>query len=135
MTEVSLEELIKLAGNADKIGSSATSISEVLESADKFLKQGDQIVAFIEKLEQRPSVSMFIRAYADKQKLSVEPLSKPAGSSSEKIVEVGIKPASETHEAMYRELNNISEADLKKMLEAQKQQSKGSAESILDRKI
>lgn len=110
MAELDFEQLVKLAENP-QTKETAMSVNDIIKNLDGFLKQGDQIVNFIEKLEQRPSISLLIRQAADKNKLSLEPLSKPI-----QTVEVGVKASSPTHEEMYKELNKIPEEQLKEMI-------------------
>lgn len=118
--ELDFEKLVKLteASTNPQIESNALSVSDVLKQSDNILKNIDKLFELVDKIERSPLISTVARAQFQKAGIEVKPLI----TENIKYVEVGVKPASETHKAMFEQLNSMSEDQLKENLKKYQEQ-------------
>lgn len=113
--ELDFEQLVKLseASTNPQVQANVLSVTDLLKSGNELFNNIEKIFALLERAERSPLISGVVRAQAGKAGVSLEPLNK---EPMIKIVEVGVKPVSETHKAMFEELNKMDEATLKENL-------------------
>lgn len=120
MAELDFSQLMSMAKSPEtnKTLSTIDSIMKQMDNIEKIIKNVD---SFIQVIEKSPSLSAAVRIAAKQNDVSLSPLRpdlppvQPVVPVKE-IVQVGVKPASVTHEAMYAELQNIPEDQLKEMI-------------------
>ncbi len=124
MTEVNFSDLINAAKIAKdpQIAENAFSISKTLKDLNGSIDQLEGVMKLIDRIERSPALSTAIRMLAKDQKIEIKALKEDA-PVSEKIIEVGVKPLTSTHNEMFQELNKIPEEQLKKMIEAMKEKN------------
>lgn len=118
MSELDFDEILKLGKVAASPNTTASlgSIENILKEGDKIMDLTDKIFEFIRRAEESPLLSSLVRANAAKNGTTLEPLT-PRGTN---IQYIGIQPASEFHDQLYKELNNIPKDQLQIMLNSLK---------------
>ncbi len=120
--ELDFDKLVKLSemSTNPQVKENAMSISDLLKQSDSILKNIDKLFELVDKVERSPLISTVARAQFQKAGIEIKPL-----VTEPKIVEVGIKPVSETHKLMFEELNKLPEETLKANLAKYKEENDG----------
>ena len=99
MTDIKLDELLSKASNDDFLG-------RILSDIEKYGSAFDKISALYDKLEKSGVIPSIIKIAGKKYDVDVEtPLR-------------GVTAPTDTHKAIFQELNGYNEADLKKYIGA-----------------
>lgn len=106
MGEIDLETILKVASD-EKLATNATSFTDLIKEIDNIIKQGDKILAFINRLEKSTLVGTLMKAQMKKAGVEVGPL----------IKEIGIIPTSNNHAQILNNINQLDEHQLNDLMQ------------------
>jgi uncharacterized protein (DUF342 family) len=105
--EMDLETILKAASD-DKLATNAESFTDLINSIDGIIKQGDKILGFINRLERSTLVGTLMKAQMKKAGVDVGPLTKDDG---------GIHPRTDSHAQILQNINSLDENQLKDLVQ------------------
>jgi hypothetical protein len=105
--EMDLETILKVASDG-KLATNAESFTDLINSVDGIIKQGDKILGFINRLERSTLVSTLLRAQMKKGGVDIAPLIKD---------DAGIRPKTDAHAQILNNINALDENQLRELME------------------